>query len=166
MGADAEAGLICRLARRELFRILRPGLSKYGVKLGRGRFSSVLRGSPPPLEKPPSFTPRTANSRRYLPVFHNPAKGMVLTGRNQAGASGITRIRSDGGFLYLALISDMRPRKIAGRHAGNTLEAPGALAALKKAVAALGEGGRHVRHAGRGCQYCGPAYAGGLQSAA
>jgi transposase InsO family protein len=85
-------------------------------------------------------------------------KDMVLTGRNQAWASDITYIRTDEGFLYLALISDRWSRKIAGYHAGNTLEAEGALAALKKAAAALGEGEQPVHHSDRGCQYCCHAY--------
>jgi hypothetical protein len=113
-------------------------LAGNGVKPGRDKFFNALRDNPPLLEKPPSFAPRTANSRHCLPVFGNLVKGMVLTGRNRAA---YPSIRGDGGFICLALIPAMRPGKIAGCQAGNTLEAGGALAALKKAATALGEGG-------------------------
>jgi transposase InsO family protein len=73
---------------------------------------------------------------------------------NQAWAGDITYIRTDEGFLYLALISDLWPRKIAGCHAGDTLEAEGALAALRMAVAELPPCTKPVHHSDRGCQYC------------
>ena len=79
-------------------------------KLGRDRFFAVLREHSLLLE----------------------VKGMALTGRNQTWASGITYIRTDEGFVYLALVSDMWSRKIAGFHAGDIAE--GALRALEQAV--------------------------------
>jgi transposase InsO family protein len=77
-------------------------------------------------------------------VFHNPVKDMVLTGPNQAWASGITYVRTDDGFLYLCLITDMRSRKIVGYHAGDTLETEGAVKAPGMAPAQLPEGAHPV----------------------
>ena len=167
--ADVDAELTCRLVRREralqprlggrkLLHILRPELAGYGIKLGRDRFFNVLREKSLLLEKQPSFTPKTTNSRHSLPVFHNLVKDMTLTGRNQAWASDITYIRTDAGFIYLALISDKWSRKIVGYHGGDTLEAVGALRALAGAVATLREGEKPVHHSDRGCQYCCHAY--------
>ena len=172
--AAVDAELTCRLARREraiqprlggrkLFHLLRAELVEHGVKLGRDRFFDVLRENSLLLEKLPSFAPKTTNSRHSLPVFHNLVKGMTLSGRNQAWASDITYIRTDEGFIYLALISDMWSRKIVGYHAGDTLEAAGALRALEQAVLTLGEGERPVHHSDRGCQYCCHAYVGALR---
>jgi transposase InsO family protein len=87
-------------------------------------------------------------------VFHNLVKAMVLTGPNQAWASDITYVRTDEGFLYLSLLTDMRSRKIVGYHAGDTLETEGAI----KALAQLPEGMRPVYHSDRGCQYCSHLY--------
>jgi transposase InsO family protein len=70
-------------------------------------------------------------------VFHNLVKDMVLTGPNQAWASGITYVRTDEGFLYLCLITDMRSRKTVGYHAGDTPGAEGAVKALEMALAQL-----------------------------
>jgi transposase InsO family protein len=79
---------------------------------------------------------------------------MVLTAPNQAWAADITYIRTDEGFLYLSLLKDMRPGKIAGFHAGDTLEAEGAVRALQMALKELPAGVFPVHHPDRGCQCC------------
>jgi transposase InsO family protein len=84
------------------------------------------------LLEPLKWVPKTANSRHSLPVFQNPVKAMVLTGPNQAWAADIAYIRTGEEFLYLSLLTDMRSRKTAGCHAGDTLET---------ALAKLPEGG-------------------------
>jgi transposase InsO family protein len=89
-----------------------------------------------------------------LTVFHNLAKDMKPDGPNQAWAADITYIRTDEGFLYLSLLTELWSRKIAGYHAGDTLEAEGALRALDMALANLPDGASPVHHSGRGCQYC------------
>jgi transposase InsO family protein len=93
-------------------------------------------------------------------MFHNPVKDTVLTGPNQAWAADITYIRPGEGFPYLSLLTDMRSRKTAGYHAGDTLETEAAVKALETAPAQLpeGGGGRPVRHSDRGCQYCSHLY--------
>jgi transposase InsO family protein len=107
--------------------------------------------------------PRTTDSRHSLPVFHNLVKDLKLDGPSQAWAADITCIRTDEGFLYLSLLSDLWPRKIAGYHAGDTLEAEGALRALNMALANLPAGTSPVHHSDRGCQYCPRRYVGKLR---
>jgi transposase InsO family protein len=87
-------------------------------------------------------------------VFHNPVKDMELAGPNQARAADITCIRTDEGFLYPSLLTDLRSRKTVGFHAGDTLEAEGAVRALETALSELPEGAFPVHHSDRGCQYC------------
>jgi transposase InsO family protein len=79
-------------------------------------------------------------------------------GPNQDWAADITYIRTGEGFLYLSLLTDMRSRKTAGCHAGDTLETEGTLRTLETALAKLPEGVRPVRHSDRGCQYCSHLY--------
>jgi transposase InsO family protein len=143
-----------RLGGRKLLHLLAPKLVADSIKRGRDKFFEVLRKRGLLLERLPSFTPVTTNSRHSLPVFRNLMKAMTLTGPNQAWASDIIYLRTDEGFLYLALISDRWSRKLVGYHAGDTLEAEGALAALRMAVAGLPAGGKPVHHADRGGQYC------------
>jgi transposase InsO family protein len=100
------------------------------VNIGRDRFFEVLREKSPLLEKLPG-APRTTDSRHSLPVFRNLVKRMKLVSPNRARAADITYIRTDGGFLYLSLLMDLRSRKIVGFHAGDTFEAEGAARALE-----------------------------------
>jgi transposase InsO family protein len=91
-------------------------------------------------------------------VFHNPVKDTVLTGPDQAWAADIAYIRTGEGFLYLSLLTDMRSRKIAGYHAGDTPGTEAAVKTLETALAKLPEGAHPVRHSDRGCQYCSHLY--------
>jgi transposase InsO family protein len=113
----------------------------------------VLREKWLPLDRHPA-APRTTDSRHSLPVFYNPVKDMELDDPHQVRASGITYIRTDEGCLYLSPMTDLRSRKAAGCHASGTLDAEGALCALKMALANLPGGALPARHSDRGCQYC------------
>jgi transposase InsO family protein len=173
--ADADGGLVEQLVRgeralqprlggRKLFKILTPMLKEAGVNLGRDKFFDVLREKGllvPPLPK----SPRTTRFESSLPVFFNLVVGLVLTGPNQAWAADITYVRSDEGFLYLSLITDMWSRKIVGYHVGDSLETQGALFALAMALGTLRSGQRPVHHSDRGCQYASHLYVGKLKEA-
>jgi transposase InsO family protein len=87
-------------------------------------------------------------------VFRNPVKDMELDGPRQARVAGSAYVRTDEGFLYLSLMAGKRSRKIAGCHGGDTLEAGGALRALKMALTNLPGGASPARRSDRGCQYC------------
>jgi transposase InsO family protein len=159
-----ERALQPRLGGRKLFRILSSVLGKEGIKLGRDRFFDILRGKGllvPPLPK----SPVTTRFEPSLPVFHNLVAGLELTGPNQAWAADITYIRTDEGYLYLSLITDMWSRKIVGFHVGDSLETEGALEALAMALATLGSGEKPVHHSDRGCQYASHLYVGKLREA-
>jgi transposase InsO family protein len=159
-----ERALQPRLGGRKLFKIFAPVLKKEGIKLGRDRFFAVLREKGllvPPLPK----SPTTTRFEPSLPVFHNLAAGLALTGPNQAWAADITYIRTDEGYLYLSLITDMWSRKIVGFHVGDSLETEGALSALDMALATLGYGEKPVHHSDRGCQYASHRYVGRLSEA-
>jgi transposase InsO family protein len=173
--AEADAGLIeqlvkgerrrqPRLGGRKLFKILSPVLEKEGVKLGRDRFFDILREKGllvPPLPK----SPGTTRFEPSLPAFRNLVAGLKLTGPNQAWAADITYIRTDEGFLYLSLITDMWSRKIVGFYVGDSLETEGALSALAMALASLRCGAKPVHHSDRGCQYASHRYVGKLRQA-
>jgi hypothetical protein len=109
-------------------------LENEGIKLGRDRFFDILRKKGllvPPLPKNPVTTKFEPN----LPVFHNLAAGLELTRPNQAWTADITYVRTDEGYLYLSLITDLWSRKIVGFNAGDSLETEGALSALAMAMA-------------------------------
>jgi transposase InsO family protein len=115
----------------------------------------------PPLPK----SPGTTRFEPSLPVFHNLVADLELTGSNQAWACDITYVRTDEGFLYLSLITDMWSPKIVGFHVGASLETEGALSALAMARASLRGGTKLVHHSDRGCQYASHLYVGKLKEA-
>jgi transposase InsO family protein len=160
----SERALQPRLGVRKLFKSLAPVLENEGIKLGRDRFFGILREKGllvPPLQK----SHGTTRFEPSLPVFHNLVAGLALTGPNQAWAADITYIRTDEGFLYLSLITDMWSRKIVGFHVGASLETEGALSALTMALASLTGGAKPVHHSDRGCQYASHLYVGKLREA-
>jgi transposase InsO family protein len=173
--AEADAGLVEELVKREralqprlggrkLLKILAPALGNAGAKLGRDRFFAVLREKGllvPPLPK----SPRTTRFEPCLPVFRNLVAGLELSGPNQAWAADITYIRTNEGFLYLSLITDMWSRKIVGFHAGDSLETEGTLLALDMALLPLGRNEKPIHHSDRGCQYASHLYVEKLQRA-
>jgi transposase InsO family protein len=57
---------------------------------------------------------------------------------------------------------DLWPGKTAGFHAGDTLEAEGAVRALEMALKELPEGASPIHHSDCGCQYCPHRYVGKL----
>jgi transposase InsO family protein len=159
-----ERSLQPRLGGRKLFKILNPALENAGIKVGRDIFFDILREKGllvPPLPK----SPRTTRFEPSLPVFGNLVAGLEFTGPNQAWAADITYIRTDEGFLYLSLITDMWSRKIVAFNAGDSLETEGALTALVMALASLESDAKPVHHSDRGCQYASHLYVGKLQEA-
>jgi len=151
-----------RLGGRKLLHLVRHDLDEAGVKIGRDRFFEVLAEHDLLVVRKPG-RPHTTNSRHSLPVFHNLLAGGTFDAPNQAWVSDLTYIRTDEGFLYAALITDVFSRKIVGAHIGDSLEAEGCLAALEKALWDLAAEMHPIHHSDRGCQYCCHAYVERLQ---
>ena len=151
-----------RLGGRKLLHVLRGDLEEANVKIGRDRFFEVLAVHDL-LVAPKPGRPRTTNSRHSLPVFHNLLKEARVAAPNEAWVCDLTYIRTDEGFMYAALITDVFSRKIVGSHIGDNLEATGCMKALEQALADLPDGRHPIHHSDRGCQYCCHAYVDQLQ---
>jgi len=143
-----------RLGTRKLHFMLKGALAEAGVALGRDRFFEVLRGHDLLLEPQPAEYPRTTQAYHCLPVFTNRIKDLEVSQNHEVWVGDMTYVRTDEGFLYLALLTDKRSRKVVGYHCGDTLEAAGCLAALNRALADLPAGARPIHHSDRGTQYC------------
>ena len=151
---QAERRVQPRLGTRKLLVVLAPVLAAAGVAVGRDRFFKVLRQGGLLLAPLPREYPQTTDSYHCLPVFTNLVKGLVLTRPNEAWVSDLTYLRTEEGFLYLALITDKFSRKIVGYHCGDTLEAVGCVQALRMALLDLPAWARPIHHSDQGCQYC------------
>jgi putative transposase len=150
----AERKVQPRLGTRKLHYLLKGRLAQAGVKLGRDGFLEVLRAQGLLLAPKRAEYPRTTNSYHCLPVFTNRIKDLAVSKANEVWVGDLTYVRTEVGFMYLALLTDKRSRKVVGYHCGDTLEAAGCLAALTQALADLPEGDKPIHHSDRGTQYC------------
>jgi putative transposase len=154
----AERQIQPRLGTRKLHFLLQATLARAGVRLGRDRFLEVLRAHDLLLAPKPAAYPCTTNSHHCLPVFTNLIKGLAVSQPNEVWVGDLTYVRTDMGFLYLALLTDKASRKVVGYHCGDTLAAGGCLAALKQALADLPAGAKPIHHSDQGTQYCSHEY--------
>ena len=76
----------------------------------------------------------------------------------QVRASDISYLRTEKGFVYLSLLTDMCSRKIVGWSVSNSLYIEGCLSALKKAVMEHAVQSPLIHHSYRGVQYCSHEY--------
>jgi len=142
-----------RLGGRKVLHLIGDELVQNDAAVGRDRFFEVLGRNGLLVERKPG-RPRTTESRHCLPVFHNLVSGKKPEAVNEIWVSDLTYIRTDEGFLYAALTTDMCSRKIVGHSIGDTLEAEGCINALTEALAQLPDGVHPIHHSDRGCQYC------------
>lgn len=159
-----ERQLQPRIGARKLHVMLEKQRQEAGIKLGRDRLFEVLRARDLLVKPARSEWPCTTNSRHYLPVFGNLVKERPLSGPHQVWVSDVTYLRTQEGFLYLALITDRWSRKVVGYHCGETLEVEGTLKALAMALEQLPREAKPIHHSDRGSQYCSHEYVERLQA--
>ena len=143
-----------RLGARKLRVLLRDPLAKAGVRMGRDRFLEVLREYDLLLLPRRSESPRTTNSYHTLPIFTNLIKALVVSRPNEVWVVDLTYLRTEEGFMFLALLTDKMSRHIVGHHCSDSLESIGCQHALRMALKQLPDGVRPIHHSDRGCQYC------------
>ena len=141
------------IGARKLLWMIAPELEEAGVLMGSDRFFALL-GREGLLIERKARGARTTYSGHGLRVWPNLLKAMVPDGPNQAWAADITYVRTMEGFVYVALLTDVWSRKIVGWDAGMSLEAEGAMRALKMALQQLPKEKACVHHSDRGSQYC------------
>lgn len=162
---QVDAQLVCALVQRERclqprlgtrkLRVLLEGpLREAGVRLGRDRFFEVLRQGELLLKPKRSETPRTTSSYHNLPVFRNLIKDRLVSRPNEVWVGDLTYLRSEEGFMFLALLTDKMSRHIVGYHCGDSLESVGCQRALEMALEQLRPGEQPIHHSDRGSQYC------------
>lgn len=142
-----------RMGTRKVLYEIGDQLRSQGINLGRDRLFELL-GRRGLLIKPLPKKPKTTNSRHCLPVCKNLIKDLKVTRANQVWVSDITYIAYEQNFLYLALTSDLKSRKILGFDISTSLDARGAIRAAQMALRQLPQSLKVIHHSDRGCQYC------------
>ncbi len=158
-----ERAMQPKLGSRKLLHLIAPELSSAGVSIGRDRFFALLSTHDLLIERRVRCC-RTTDSWHGFGVYPNLLKECVLTESHQALVSDITYIRTDEGFVFLALVMDARSRAIVGFDCSDSLEAEGALRSLSMALVQLPKDCRAIHHSDRGSQYCCKAYVGALKA--
>lgn len=152
-----ERKLQPKIGGRKLHYMLKKELLKADISIGRDRFFAFLAKYGLLIERRSRYA-RTTDSRHGFGVYFNLLKDLELTAPGQALVSDITYIRTDEGFMYLALVMDAYSRAIVGYDCSDSLESQGALRALSMALRDPGGHSDAIHHSDRGCQYCSEAY--------
>lgn len=88
---NSEREIQPRIGGKKLHYLLSKRLEESAIFIGRDRFFSLLRENNLLVEKKRT-TPKTTNSRHYLPVFRNLIKNIPVTAPNQVWVSDLTYI--------------------------------------------------------------------------
>lgn len=152
-----------KLGSKKLFHLIGPELAKRDIKIGRDKFIELLRNEGLLVPKRKARYKVTTDSRHPFKVYKNLTQDLTVTKPDQLWVSDITYLRTEKGFCYLALITDVYSRKIVGYDISDSLELTGALNALK--MAQRNKIGKDtIHHSDRGSQYCSYIYTGKLKN--
>ena len=112
------------------------------------------------------FVPRTTQSDHDQPIAPNlMAQAPAPTGPNQTWVTDLTYVRTQEGWLYVAVMLDLWSRRVVGWATGETLHASLARRALQMAIQHRRPGQGLLHHSDRGVQYASGEYRGLLSAA-
>jgi len=146
-----------RIGSRKLHFTLQEQFISEDIKVGRDRLFDILRENKMLIRRKRAYT-KTTNSFHRFHKYKNLIKDMEITRPNQVWVADITYLRTQKGFCYLSLITDLYSRRIVGHHLNNTLELAGCLRAFKRALWQSQPGSNVIHHSDRGIQYCSNQY--------
>lgn len=141
-----------RLGTRKLYSLLSADLQNLHIAVGRDKLFTILRKHGHLIIKKRSFV-KTTYSRHNYKTHPNLVKGLSITRPNQVWVGDITYLRTEKGFVYLYLISDLYSRKIVGYDLLKRLTVNGTLTAIKMAMANVSGVENLIHHSDRGAQY-------------
>jgi transposase InsO family protein len=142
-----------RLGGRKLMRLILERTDDQ-IKIGRDGFFNLLRGHDLLIRRR-KHRVITTNSFHWLRKYPNLIKNLPVIRSNQVWVSDITYIRTEEGFLYLFLVTDLYSRRILGWKLADNMESDNAVMALEQAIEnAKGLVRGTIHHSDRGMQYC------------
>jgi putative transposase len=132
-------------------------LLEQGEKLGRGRVVRLMREHGIRANRKRPFRPSTTDSTHGLAVAPNlVARTFSAKRPDETWVGDITYIKTEEGWLYLAVLLDLFSRRVVGYACSTTLTSTIAERALRRAVDARKPMRGLVHHTDRGIQYaCG-----------
>jgi transposase InsO family protein len=146
-----------RLGGKKLYWMLGSDIREICPHFGRDKFLSFLRDNDLLVERKCQYR-KTTDSHHHFHRYGNMIKDLCIVRPNQVWASDITYLRTEKGFVYLSLLTDMYSRKIVGWSVSSSLSIEGSVDALKKALRENPLQNSLIHHSGRGVQYCSHQY--------
>jgi transposase InsO family protein len=147
-----------RYGTEKLHLDLKDKLKQNDIKMGRDRFLKFCRQHQLLVPK----TKRcfiTTDSKHFFRKSPNLIKDLIPTYAEQVWVCDITYIKLEGGYAYLALVTDLYSKKIMGYSLDNNMKVGMVKEALKMALKNKKyEHTNIIHHSDRGIQYCCPDY--------
>jgi putative transposase len=129
-------------------------LRAQGVRCGRKRVARLLRQAGLRGLCPRRFVPRTTLSGHGHPVAPNLlAERPAPTRLDEVWVCDLTYVRTDEGWIYMAIVMDLCSRRVVGWACSETLCASAALGALRMALTHRAPPVGLMIHSDRGVQY-------------
>jgi len=152
-----------RTGGRKLLKMIKERVPEE-LQIGRDEFFNLLRRHGLLVRKR-KIRAVTTNSFHWLRKYPNLIKEISPERPNHVWVSDITYIKTEEGFLYLYLITDVYSRKIIGWQLSDNLGSDNAIHALYMAISQLpAECKEIIHHSDRGIQYCSVKYVKVLES--
>ena len=153
-----------RLGTRKLYRLLSNDLKNLPFSIGRDKLFLILRKYGHLVIKKRAFI-KTTYSRHSYQTHRNLVKGLTINRPNQVWVADITYIRTEKGFVYLYLLTDLYSRKIVGFDLLRKLTVKGTLNAFNMARKNTTTLSHLIHHSDRGAQYACREYCNHLNNA-
>ena len=129
-------------------------LTKQGLKHGCKRIARLMKQAGLRGLSPKRYVPQTTQSDHDQPIAPNRlAERAASTGPNQIWVNDLTYVRTDEGWLYVAVVMDLWSRRIVGWATGASLHAALSRRALQMALQHRQPAPGLLHHSDRGVQY-------------
>jgi transposase InsO family protein len=129
-------------------------LQQRGQRHGTKRIARLMRADGLRGRCARRYVPRTTDSDHDQPIAPNRlAQAPAPSGPNQIWVSDFTYVKTEEGWLYVAVILDLWSRRVVGWNASASLAAALVLVALRMAVQHRRPGPGLLHHSDRGVQY-------------
>ena len=149
-----------RLGTLKVYKLIQPKLIEMQIKIGRDKFFDLMREHRMLIQRKRRFH-KTTNSNHRFRKHPNLVKGNIYTKSEQVWVSDLTYIKTEKGYLYLSLITDLYSKKIMGYHLADSTKVENTTKALRMALAQRRYKSRElIHHSDRGFQYCSDEYTG------
>ena len=146
-----------------MYHLLKSEFNRSAIKVGRDRFFNILRENKLLIRRKKRYQ-MTTNSKHMFKKYPNLIKDLQIYRKDQLWVSDITYIRTDEGFAYAAMITDVFTRKIVGSSIDKTMTTELVLEALYQALKQRKDYSGLIHHSDRGLQYCSNDYINILES--